>query len=89
VEEKYQKTSKPTKGLYGDKYDEDSSSSDDEDEDDEGFLATEALDMEISATLQAIRSKDPRVYDEKSTFYAPIVEGDDGNPAPEKKEKPM
>lgn len=76
-------------GQYGDKYDEDSSSSDDEDEDDEGFLATEALDAEISATLQAIRSKDPRVYDEKVTFYAPIEEGDDDNVAPEKKAKPM
>jgi protein KRI1 len=89
VEEKYQKTPKSTNGQYGDKYDEDSSSSDDEDEDDEGFLATEALDAEISATLQAIRSKDPRVYDEKVTFYAPIEEGDGENAAHTKKEKPM
>jgi protein KRI1 len=88
VEEKYQNPTKPTNGQYGDKYDEDSSSSDDEDEDDEGFLATEALDVEISATLQAIRSKDPRVYDEKVTFYAPIDE-DDGDAMPKKKEKPM
>jgi protein KRI1 len=88
VEEKYQKTAKPTNGQYGDKYDEDSSSSDDEDEDDEGFLATEALDAEISATLQAIRAKDPRVYDEKVTFYAPM-EDDDENAVPEKKSKPM
>src|SRR3979490_2161379 len=69
VEEKYEKEPKSSKGLYGDKYDEDSDSSSDEDEDDEGFLATEALDAQISATLQAIRSKDPRVYDEKVTFY--------------------
>jgi protein KRI1 len=89
VEEKYQKTAKPANGQYGDKYDEDSSSSDDEDEDDEGFLATEALDAEISATLQAIRSKDPRVYDEKVTFYAPIEENDDENATHLKKEKPM
>lgn len=80
---------KPTNGQYGDKYDEDSSSSGDEDEDDEGFLATEALDAEISATLQAIRSKDPRVYDEKVTFYAPIEEDDDEDAVPKKKEKPM
>jgi len=89
VEEKYQKPAKPSRGQYGDKYDEDSESSDDEDEDDEGFLATEALDAEISATLQAIRSKDPRVYDEKITFYAPM-EKDEGTEATDvKKQKPM
>lgn len=89
MEEKYQKTAKPVKGQYGDKYDEDSeTSSTDEDEDDDGFLATEALDAEISATLQAIRSKDPRVYDEKITFYAPIEEGAETTEQV-KKEKPM
>jgi protein KRI1 len=76
VEEKYNKPSKPANGkMYGDKYDEDSESSD-EDEDDDGFLATADLDAEISATLQAIRSKDPRVYDEKVTFYKPTTEGE-------------
>ena len=89
VEEKYQKQPKPTNGQYGDKYDEDSESSNDEDEDDDGFLATEALDAEISATLQAIRSKDPRVYDEKITFYAPIEEGADGDSTDAPKQKPM
>jgi protein KRI1 len=74
---------------YGDKYDEDSSSSDDEDEDDEGFLATEALDAEISATLQAIRSKDPRVYDEKVTFYGSIEEDGGEDAVLKNKEKPM
>lgn len=94
VEEKYTKKPGPMVGKngekkYGDKYDEDSSSSDDEDEDDEGFLATEDLDKEISATLQALRSKDPRVYDEKVTFYAPIDEETDKGTTTEKKEKPM
>jgi protein KRI1 len=88
VEEKYEKPAKPSNKQYGDKYDEDSESSNDEDEDDEGFLATEALDAEISATLQALRSKDPRVYDEKVTFYAPIEEDEDEESG-EKKEKPM
>jgi protein KRI1 len=87
VEEKYNKPTK--KGQYGDKYDEDSESSDDEDEDDEGFLATEELDAEISATLQALRSKDPRVYDEKVKFYKPIEEGVEEGATPVKKEKPM
>lgn len=89
MEEKYNKPAKPTNGQYGDKYDEDSESSDDEDEDDEGFLATEELDAEISATLQALRSKDPRVYDEKVQFYKPIEEGDEEGATPAKKEKPM
>src|ERR1700730_11172884 len=89
VEEKYQKEPKLSKGIYGDKYDEDSESSSDEDEDDEGFLATEALDAQISATLQAIRNKDPRVYDEKVTFYSP-AEGDEEEEEKSQKEgKPM
>ncbi|PQE18655.1 ribosome biogenesis Kri1 protein [Rutstroemia sp. NJR-2017a BVV2] len=89
VEEKYQKQAKPINGQYGDKYDEDSSSSDDEDEDDEGFLATEDLDKQISATLQALRSKDPRVYDEKVTFYAPIEEDGTADSEKPKTEQPM
>jgi protein KRI1 len=91
LEEKFKsQKDKAAKGVYGDKYDEDSEDSeDDEDEDDEGFLVTEDLDAEISATLQAIRNKDPRVYDEKITFYKPLEEtlpkGDSDKP----KEKPM
>ncbi|CZR54365.1 related to KRI1 KRRI-Interacting protein 1 [Phialocephala subalpina] len=93
LEEKYQSTSKPKNGKqYGDKYDEDSeSSSDPEDEDDEGILATEDLDAQITATLKAIRSKDPAVYNKDVTFYEPIEE-DDGDSAEEgapKKEKSM
>ena len=52
------------------------SSSESEDEDDEGVLASGALDAQFDATLKAIRMKDPRVYDEKSTFYTDL--GDDG-----------
>ncbi|KAH8422688.1 KRI1 family protein [Aspergillus melleus] len=66
---------------------EDESSSEEEDED--GELATAALDQEIMATLKAIRSKDPRVYDKDVQFYAE----EDANAKPEdgekKKEKPM
>lgn len=65
--------------------------SDSEEEDDAGELATEALDSEILATLNAIRSKDPRVYDKKTTFYTQL--DDDRNGESEqsttKKEKPM
>ncbi|TQS35466.1 hypothetical protein Golomagni_04112 [Golovinomyces magnicellulatus] len=81
LEEKYSKTKKTNKGEYGDKYDEDSESSNDEEEDDAGFLATEALDNEISATLQAIRSKDPVVYDSSFSFYKPIEEDQENKEA--------
>lgn len=90
MEDKYNKPTKRADGkLYGDKYDEDSESSDEEDEDDDGFLATEDLDAEISATLQAIRSKDPRVYDEKVTFYKPVEEDAEDATTEVKKDRPM
>ncbi|RKF63020.1 Protein kri1 [Golovinomyces cichoracearum] len=90
LEEKYSKTKKNNKGDYGDKYDEDSESSNDEEEDDAGFLATEALDNEISATLQAIRSKDPVVYDSNFSFYKPIEEDQENKEVVEPKvTKPM
>ncbi|KFA46764.1 hypothetical protein S40293_06815 [Stachybotrys chartarum IBT 40293] len=69
--------------------DDDESSSDDETEDEDGFLATEDLDAQISATLQAIKNKDPRLYDKNTTFF----QSTDAPPAdaakPGKKEKPV
>jgi hypothetical protein len=59
-----------------------------EDEDEDGELVTEALDNEIMATLNAIRSKDPRVYDKDATFYSKFDE-DAPEQLAEKKEKPM
>ena len=61
MEEKYKKDQ-----LDGDGNE---TSSSDETEDEDGFLATEDLDAQISATLNAIHSKDPRVYDKSTTFY--------------------
>lgn len=72
------------------KYGSDGSSTDSEEEDDEGVLASEALDAQIQNTLEAIRRKDPRVYDEKAKFYI-----DSGGEEQDvlnrnvKKEKPM
>ncbi|KAL2848653.1 KRI1-like family-domain-containing protein [Aspergillus pseudodeflectus] len=71
-----------------DESDDSEESSSDEDEDDDAELATEALDAEIQATIQAIRSKDPRVYDKNVTFYQSLEESA-GPQKREEKEKPM
>ena len=52
-------------------------SSDSEEEDDEGILASTALDAQIQETLEAIRKKDPRVYDKNVTFY-PVLDDENG-----------
>lgn len=83
MEEKYKKEKNGE-----DQDDDDETSSSDETEDEEGFLATEDLDAQISATLQAIRTKDPRVYDKNVTFYQGGEEGEGAKPK-EKKEKPV
>lgn len=93
VEEKYGKArlaaTKVSDGVEGhDVSDSEStSSSSSDEEDDEGFLVTDALDAEISATLNAIRSKDPRVYDKTAAFYSEIKEDCEG--FEQRKEKPM
>ncbi|MCJ1284234.1 KRRI-Interacting protein 1 [Xylographa opegraphella] len=70
-----------------------SDSSSDEEEDDEGILAKGVLDDQVNATLEAIRRKDPRVYDEKVTFYSKSDDDDDEEVdlqnVPKSKEKPM
>ncbi|CAD0114057.1 unnamed protein product [Aureobasidium uvarum] len=68
--------------------DSDDDESTDEDEDDAAELATADLDDEIFATLNAIKKKDPRVYDPKVTFYTPF-EADQANDDGSKKEKPL
>ncbi|KAK4193660.1 KRI1-like family C-terminal-domain-containing protein [Podospora australis] len=74
---------------YGENGDEPSaSSSEDESEDDEAVLITEDLDAEISATLQAIKNKDPRIYDKDAVFYKPFDPAD-LEKEKEKKEKPI
>ncbi|KAI0383015.1 Krr1-domain-containing protein [Hypomontagnella monticulosa] len=89
LEEKYK--SRQTNGDKSKEGGDDDDSSSDETEDDDGFLATEDLDAEISATLQAIKNKDPRLYDGKTTFYRPIEEetATESAVGKEKKEKPV
>ncbi|KAK1595372.1 KRI1-like family-domain-containing protein [Colletotrichum navitas] len=84
LEEKFKKTGKGN----DDDSDADSSSSD-ETEDEDGFLATEDLDAQISATLSAIKNKDPRVLDKNFSFF-PDTSNAAAEPTPsKKKEKPM
>ncbi|KXH27543.1 KRI1-like family protein [Colletotrichum simmondsii] len=90
LEEKFKK---PGKGKQADDDDSDGdSSSSDETEDEDGFLATEDLDAQISATLSAIKNKDPRVLDKNFSFFpeaAAGAAGGEATPSKTKKEKPM
>ncbi|KAL5337670.1 KRI1-like family-domain-containing protein [Aspergillus crustosus] len=65
------------------KDEESEESSEEEDEDDDAELATEAVDAEIMETIKAIRSKDPRVYDSKATFFTSLDDGGE----PQKREE--
>ncbi|MCJ1274418.1 KRRI-Interacting protein 1 [Puttea exsequens] len=51
-------------------------SSSSEEEDDDGLLVSEALDSQIQDALDAIRKKDPRVYNEKTKFYTELSDED-------------
>lgn len=89
LEEKYQKPHSKSlaNGTHSLSDEEDSES--DTSEDDEGDLATKDVDAEIFATLEAIKKKDPRVYDTSSKFYADFEAEDGGVEKESKKEKPM
>ncbi|KAF2118754.1 KRI1-like family C-terminal-domain-containing protein [Lophiotrema nucula] len=68
-EEKQRLEEKYGKGKTFNDDEDDEDSEEDVSEDDAGEFATEDLDAQISATLQAIRSKDPRVYDKSTKFF--------------------
>ncbi|KAF3929351.1 hypothetical protein AA313_de0210442 [Arthrobotrys entomopaga] len=76
LEEKYGKSASSTKRRKTDDSDEEydslassDESSSSEDEDEFGELVTRDIDAQIKATISAIKSKDPRVYDPKQTFF--------------------
>lgn len=66
---------------------ESESSSEDETEDDEAVLITDEVEAEIAATLQAIRNRDPKIYDKNTVFYKPF--DPDAEPPRKKEEKPL
>ena len=60
-----------------------------DDEDEVGELATEALDAEITATLRAIRERDPRIFDKSVKFYSGEAENDNESKPDKPKEEAM
>lgn len=80
----------PNQDAYKDTGSPTDSDSDSEEEDDEGVLASGALDKQIQDTLEAIRRKDPRVYDESAKFFTDLDdEAQDSKDLKPTTEKPM
>ncbi|XP_014558113.1 hypothetical protein COCVIDRAFT_95471 [Bipolaris victoriae FI3] len=84
LEEKYGKD----KAFANGDDDESEDSEEGVEEDDAADLLDEDLDEQVNATLQALRAKDPRIYNKEVKFYRDPEEGDDGA-EDKKKEKPM
>lgn len=64
-------------------------STDSDEEEDDGVLALGNLDQQVHATLKAIKSKDPRVYDKNATFYTDSADQDNQQSTGKSKQKPM
>lgn len=81
MEEKYGKGR-----ALQDPADDTEDSEDDVDEDDDAELLDEDLDEQVNATLQALRSKDPRIYNADVKFYRDVEENDDNTKGEEKEQ---
>ncbi|KAK6363568.1 KRRI-Interacting protein 1 [Orbilia blumenaviensis] len=89
LEEKYGKSASKRRKTDGSDNDSlassDESSSSSEDEDEFGELVTNDIDAQIKATINAIRSKDPRVYDAEAKFFDEDMEGGEDDKTPKEK----
>ncbi|KAH7411942.1 KRI1-like family C-terminal-domain-containing protein [Phaeosphaeria sp. MPI-PUGE-AT-0046c] len=81
LEEKYGKAK-----AFGNPADDSEDSEEGVEEDDAAELLDETLDDEVNATLQALRAKDPRIYNKDVKFYHEADEGDDGADGEEKEQ---
>ncbi|KAK4634093.1 hypothetical protein CLAFUW4_01971 [Fulvia fulva] len=88
LEEKYGITGLGKRKGRDEEEDSEEDSEDDESEDDDAALATEHVDQEIFATLDAIKKKDPRVYDANVKFYSEF-DPQTATAGAAKKDKPM
>ncbi|PSN68193.1 Krr1-domain-containing protein [Corynespora cassiicola Philippines] len=88
-EEQHRLEEKYGKGRAFQEQEEEEDSEEGVEEDDDAELATENLDAEISATLKALRSKDPRIYDKDAKFFHEVEEGGAEDGDKKKKEPTM
>lgn len=58
------------KEKYGSDYEETTEESEDEDEDEEAELVTPQVDAQILRVMTAIKSKDPKVYEDRTDFFS-------------------